>query len=222
MTRPSPRVMAAHASSYCHKHGWRRGGKPPFNPVIMAALGKIVLQGWAEASTGRLHYPPVISTKSYLVAMHEIGHMMHEHTNAYDSPAWHMLAIEAEATGWARDHMLEGAWDTPVQRFARHQLQRGLDTCLDFVAKLGMPLDAFLPPAEHRFWSLLGTTRAVLLTEHEAEDNGTELTLGDFEDIAMILLQHQHEHPEIEPEQTAYESWLVFENHKLEDMSYKI
>ncbi len=209
MTRPSPRLMSAHASSLCREHGIARGGESPFSKKIMAVIGNLVDQGWADTVNRRLHYPVVISTKSYFVAMHEIGHMLLGHIIMEDDPLWRVLAIEAEANQWAKDHMLEGSWDAPARRCCHRQLDMNLENMIFLATQCGIPVPTWLPPADHLFWTLYGTSRQTWLEQKEIEDIETEpmSVLGLGERIYEIRCEEDPTETKIESIEEWRSNW---------------
>lgn len=101
-------------------------------------------------------FPPVVDWKTYIVAMHEFGHVLGADQEHGRVTPYGVFLAEVGAWVWAKDHSLY--WTTAMQDLAA--------SCLQSYAahwKLNVYQRAALsakyniirpyPPAEHEFWS---------------------------------------------------------------------
>lgn len=163
--RPSKMVMAMHAAALLRKHGIERVGARTVNPKLFALFSGVVAQGCANTQLRLVCHPPIRSTRSYLVALHEIGHVVLGHglDVSEDAQLWQLEAREAEANDWARENMLPGAWDEAcdlaVSKILTSRLMQIPPHAVQLELQLGLAWFDFLPPATStRYWTQLGWT----------------------------------------------------------------
>jgi len=106
-SRVSKREMAEHVLRLCEEHSIN---------IEWSATRK----AWAAACFELIHIPPVRSSASYAIALHEIGHVLgpHQRTSV-------VLTAERGAWRWARRNAL--VWNDTMDRVMRR--------CLTFYEK---------------------------------------------------------------------------------------
>jgi len=163
--RPSKMVMAMHAAKLMRECEIRRVGARTVNPDLAKALPGMAAQGCADGPRRLVCHPPIRSTVGYLIALHEIGHVVlgHGSESLADIEPWWLEAREAEANDWARENMLPGAWDQACDRAVAKTLSFRLSQippmAVQCELQLGLAWFDFLPPADRtRYWAQVGLT----------------------------------------------------------------
>lgn len=111
--------------------------------------------GWAKVHRRIVSVPKIVNQRSYLTAMHEIGHILlwdardKEKFPHFYSTKPYILFEEAAAWKWAFDNAMERiTYDTRIDALrALHSYHRGVD-------REDFPW-AIYPPKEHYYWELI-------------------------------------------------------------------
>jgi len=174
MTRPGPRVMAAHVSALCRKHGIQRTGSETIRRYIEAPKGvaHLLAAGCAHLERRLVHYPTITGPRGYYTAMHELGHLVLNHSPNPDPPppVWWFLGREADANVWAKDNMLPGSWTAACTRFREKALATYLKVLPDLRDQYDVGMLDFLPPHGHTFWAQAGVDAATVQAAAEKSD----------------------------------------------------
>ena len=75
-------------------------------------------RAWSLREAEEIHTPPVKTWKSYITALHEIGHLLGRHQLSQ-----HVMVRERWAWRWARQHAL--VWAPRMERYAEKVVVRG-------------------------------------------------------------------------------------------------
>jgi hypothetical protein len=100
---PSVAAMHEHVTALIDKH------------QIVHYQTRSTTRAWSLREAEEIHTPPVKTWKSYITALHEIGHLLGRHQL---SP--HVMVRERWAWRWARQHAL--VWAPWMERYAEESL----------------------------------------------------------------------------------------------------
>jgi hypothetical protein len=177
MKQPARLTLAMHAAALCRAAGLRRIHPGVWVPREAQWMVPSLAHGCVSASVGAIYYPIIRSPEAYAVALHELGHIALGHDLGQlfqdiadgHEPVWQILAIEGEATAWAREHALPGAWTVGGVLKLQSYLTCAHDDLAGAAAGLwrlcgvaAAPAD-FLPPEDHVYWAWSPDTREALM-----------------------------------------------------------
>jgi hypothetical protein len=127
-------VMEAHVEDLCHAHGIELVGASSRGRAIHWRGGKL-----------EISIPPIRGQVSYLIALHEIGHLVGRGRSAP------RLESEANAWIWALDHTVVEPTPATLRSISR-RLSGYLDWARNRQYRRVPPR---IPPRGHPFWALL-------------------------------------------------------------------
>ena len=132
--RRDVQLMEAHVERLCDEHGIELAGSSGRGRAIRWRGGRLAIS-----------IPPIRGQVSYLVALHEIGHLV--------GPGRSAPRLEAEANAWLWALEQSAVEPTPA---SRRSIVRRLEGYLAWARnRQHRRVPPRIPPPDHAFWALL-------------------------------------------------------------------